>query len=81
MARKPALKRLASSAGTAVTAAGAAPLANGRQVHTVTFQPGRNASCEPVEVGPGYASEAFRYWSSLVPFCSPALYVQCITER
>lgn len=31
-------------------------------MHTATFQPVRNASCNPVEVGPGYASEPFRCW-------------------
>lgn len=61
MARKKALKRPPAAEGdpnevqTDEAATGYAG-----QVHTATLQPGRSASCNPIEVGPGYASEPFR---------------------
>lgn len=61
MPRKKAVKTSdsASGASDAATSTGAASGYNG-QVHTVTFQPGGSATCNPLEVGPGYASEPFR---------------------
>jgi hypothetical protein len=52
----------------AATAAGS-PAGYTGQLHTVTLEPGGSATCNPVEVGPGYASEPFR----LLPVtCSPS---------
>lgn len=60
MARKKALKRPQAAKGdTNAVQTDEAATGYAGQVHTATLQPGKSASCNPIEVGPGYASEPF----------------------